>query len=208
NDGSVITMNANSDVRVRLTAAERRVTLSAGEARFDVAHDGARPFTVTAGGVSVRAIGTVFNVRVSAAVVDVIVVEGRVEVARDAAPAAAKAPGERPQLGAGERVWAPRLDPAAPLKIEKLDTSVLHAALTWQSRVTSFSDVPLRDMAAQFNRHNALQLVLADPELGARKIGGTFALDQVEAFVRLLEQDGDFVSDRRSEKEIVLRRAP
>jgi hypothetical protein len=34
------------------------------------------------------------------------------------------------------------------------------------------------------------------------------ALDHVEAFVRLLEKDGDVVAERRGTREIALRRAP
>ena len=71
----------------------------------------------------------------------------------------------------------------------------------------TFSDVPLRDVLARFNARNVTQLTLADDELGPRKIGGTFALDQAEAFARLLAQDGDIALERRGENEIVLRRA-
>jgi UDP-N-acetylmuramate--alanine ligase len=52
------------------------------------------------------------------------------------------------------------------------------------------------------------QLVLDDAALGERRIGGVIALDQVEAFVRLLEQDGDVSVEWRGEHEVVLRRAP
>ena len=51
-DGSVMNLNVSTDVQVALTPAARRVTLTAGEAHFAVAHDTARPFIVTAGGVS------------------------------------------------------------------------------------------------------------------------------------------------------------
>ena len=93
----------------------------------------------------------------------------------------------------------PRIEPAAPAAIRE--------ALAWHARTTTFSDVPLRDVLARFNTRNVTQLVLADDELGERKIGGTFALDQAEAFARLLAQDGDLTAERRSENEIVLRRA-
>ena len=73
--------------------------------------------------------------------------------------------------------------------------------------MVSFSDVPLREVVAQFNRRNELQILIMEPDLAERKIGGTFALDQAEAFVRLLEQDGEVASERRGNNEIVLRRA-
>lgn len=204
-DGSVVDINAGSDVRVQFTAHERRVTLGAGEGFFQVAHDVSRPFVVAAGGVSVRAIGTAFSVRVAADSIDVLVVEGRVEVIREAPPPAATAVA-RPTLGASERASVPRDVTAAAPRIEKVDAAAIRTLLAWQDRMTSFTDVPLRDVVARFNRRNSTQLVLEDPELGERKIGGVIALDQVEAFVRLLEEDGDVAVERRGANEIVLRR--
>ena len=220
-DGSIMNVNRESDVAVQLTAAERRVTLARGEAHFAVAHDTARPFIVTAGGVSVRAVGTAFSVRLGEAGVEVLVTEGKVQVERvdanalsqnasaasnDPARGGQRAPPQVTLLSANERAVValagsepPRIAPAAPAAIRE--------ALAWHGRTTTFSDVSLRDVVARFNRRNVTQLVLADDELGARKIGGTFALDQAEAFARLLAQDGDIALDRRGENEIVLRRA-
>src|SRR5439155_16113708 len=92
--------------------------------------------------------------------------------------------------------------------VEKVDPAAMRALLAWQDRISSFVDVPLCNLILQLNRRNPIQIVLEEePELGARKIGGVIALDQPEAFVRLLEQDGDIVSERRGPCEIVLRRA-
>ncbi|MBC7369227.1 MAG: hypothetical protein H7343_20865 [Undibacterium sp.] len=71
-----------------------------------------------------------------------------------------------------------------------------------------FAELPLRDAVEQSNRRNATRLVIADAAFAERKIGGTFAEDQVEAFVRLLERDGEVTAERRGAREIVLRRAP
>ncbi|MBC7366584.1 MAG: FecR domain-containing protein [Undibacterium sp.] len=206
-DGSIVNLNVSTDVQVALTPAARRVTLTAGEAHFAVAHDTARPFIVTAGGVSVRAVGTAFSVRLGDQGVEVLVTEGKVEVARDdpnSAPATAL-PAEHPLLVAGERTLIPRT--AAPA-IERVSADALQIAVRWHSPVMTFSDLPLRDAITLFNRRNATQLILADPALAGRKIGGTFAVDQVEAFVRLLAEDGEITVERRTATEIVLRRAP
>jgi ferric-dicitrate binding protein FerR (iron transport regulator) len=60
---------------------------------------------------------------------------------------------------------------------------------------------------ARFNRRNVTQLVLKDADLGERRIGGMIALDQVDAFVRLLAQDGEIVVERQPAGQIGLRRA-
>lgn len=210
NDGSVVNLNVSSDVSVRLSARERRVTLSAGEAHFAVAHDAARPFIVTAAGVSVRAVGTAFSVRLDGADVAVLVTEGKVEVTRageGTGPEATPA-GARPRLEAGQRMSIRRDGSATATKTETVSAGALQAAIRWHSQVMTFSDLPLREVVAQFNRRNETQLVFADAALGERKIGGTFAADQVEAFARLLAQDGDLVAERRGAREIQLRRAP
>ena len=214
NDGSVVNLNVSSEVSVRLTPNERRVTLASGQAHFAVAHDTARPFIVTAAGVSVRAVGTSFSVRVGEAGVEVLVTEGKVEVTRDAASAPAGADAAvsgvvvPPQLVAGQRALIAREASVANAPIERVSAEVLSAAVRWHSEVMTFSDLPLREAVVLFNRRNETQLVLVDEKLGAQKIGGTFAADQVEAFVRLLEKDGDVVAERRGAREIALRRAP
>src|SRR3569832_826529 len=55
-DGSIIFLNGDSTVQVRYSKDERQVILRGGEASFRVAHNKARPFIVTAEGVSVRAL--------------------------------------------------------------------------------------------------------------------------------------------------------
>ncbi len=209
-DGSVVNLNVSTDVHVAFTPEARRVTLTSGEAFFAVAHDTARPFIVTAAGVSVRAVGTAFSVCLGGHGVEVLVTEGKVEVTRDtdgSAPLAAL-PADHPLLVAGERTLIARDVTPASTTVERVATDALEAAVRWHSRVMTFSDLPLRDAVTLFNRRNAQQLVLADPALGERKIGGTFAADQVEALVRLLVQDGDIAVDRRDAGQIVLRRAP
>lgn len=209
-DGSIVNLNVSTDVQIALTPAARRVTLTAGEAHFAVAHDTARPFIVTAGGVSVRAVGTAFSVRLGNHGVEVLVTEGKVEITRDDADStpAPALPAAHPLLVAGERTVILRDAANTAAAIERVSTDALQAAVRWHSQVMTFTNLPLRDAVTLFNRRNTQQLILADAALGERKIGGTFAADQVEAFVRLLAQDGDITAERRAATEIVLRRAP
>jgi transmembrane sensor len=201
NDGSLVDLNAGSEVQVTFSTGERRITLSTGEAHFDVAHDADRPFVVTAGGVSVRAVGTAFNVKLAGDSIDVLVVEGKVEVQREDQPQTQ----QRPLVAAGEQARMRRDDPVRPPTVEKVTDAAIREQLAWQTRMIPFIDLPLRDLVTQFNRRNATQLVLGDPALGERRVGGMIALDQLDAFVRLLEQDGDIVVERRTSDAIVLR---
>lgn len=200
-DGSTLELNTASAARVQFTAAERRIELESGEAHFEVAHDTARPFVVSAGGVAVRAVGTAFNVRFVAGAIEVTVTEGKVTVG----PALSS--GGATLVAANQRLALPLAPGAAPANaIESLAPADVRAVLAWQRRVTDFSDTPLSEVTARFNRHNSLQLVIAEPALGSRRIGGMFALDDVEAFVRLLERDGIIRAERQG--DTLLLRAP
>jgi transmembrane sensor len=203
-DGSTLELNAASAVRVQFTAAERHVKLESGEAHFAVAHDTARPFIVSAGPIAVRAVGTAFNVRYTAGGdIEVTVTEGKVRIGQSGPSSSAAE--SAPLVSAGQRIVLPHHAP--PPAVEKIDPATLRAALAWQSRLADFAEAPLADVIARFNARSRIQLFLADEKLADRRIGGTFALDEAEAFVRLLERDGEIVGERRGETEIHLRRA-
>lgn len=206
-DGSIVDLNVHTDIEVQFTDMERRIFLNRGEAHFQVAHDTSRPFTVTVGGVSVRAVGTAFNVRRAGRGIDVLVVEGKVEFSQKDIPTQKPFGDAAPLLIAGDRVQLAQIEQPITPRIEKVDVAEIPSLLTWQNPLTNFADVPLRDVIARFNRRNTTQLILADADLGDRRIGGLIALDQVDAFVRLLEQDGDIVADRTNAAGIALRHA-
>ena len=208
-DGSTVTLNANSDATVQYSSGARRVLLDAGEAHFEVAHDEARPFLVTAGGVTVRAVGTAFNVRLAAASIEVVVTAGKVRLS-----APEQSTGAKPEalaaaqlLEKGDRGVVPRGATEVVPIITRLEPAQLQEAIAWQEQMLVFSETPLREVIAQFNRHNRTQLHLGDADLGARRVGGTFAAGNVEAFVSLLERGGDLKAERRGDREIVLRKA-
>ncbi len=204
-DGSVMDMNVGSEVSISFAANVRRITLKKGEAHFQVAHNKARPFVVTAGDLSVRAVGTAFDVRLGTNSVEVMVDEGTVGLRRKGNDQSTHDPS--PLVHTGEKALVSRDNLESVPRMAKVDERTIRLELTWQNPLTSFSDVPLRDVVNRFNRRNATQLVIEDADLGARKIGGMVALDQVDAFVRLLEKDGDIIADRRVVGRIGLHRA-
>lgn len=215
-DGSVMDLNGGSEVRVAYAAAERRVTLLRGEAHFTVAKNPARPFWVEAGSMTVRAVGTAFNVRLETATVEVLVTEGKVEVddTRVSAVAAAEfvenlASRVRAVLDAGDRISVPIAQPPGGVRIpvvEKLAPEAVRAELAWQDSWLVFSDTPLAEVVARFNARNRVQLLLGDAELEQLPIGGTFRVENIEAFVRLLAAGNHIEVERPTTDRIVLRR--
>jgi len=203
-DGSVIELNRGAAVEVAYTPGERRVQLIRGEASFIVAKNRARPFVVAVGGVGVRAVGTVFDVRLGGKIVDVLVAEGKVRVDQAAGT-----------NGAGVRMPVSTLDarqqasiglaPAGPPPVvTTLTDAQMEERLAWRPRLLDFTDTPLPEIASAFNRHNAVRLVISDPALGAVRLSASFRSDNVEGFVRLMESEFGMRATWRGETELVL----
>jgi len=219
-DRSVLELNGDTRVEVRFSPAERRARLVRGEAHFTVTKNPARPFSVEAGRVAVRAVGTAFNVRLGAREVEVLVTEGKVAVSTPAASgttdpggAADSVPaGQWPPssllVGAGERVTVPREGAVGALAAENVEAERIRQALAWQERRVFFAGTPLSEVVAQFNRYNRVQLRLGDAALAGRPVGGSFHMDNMEAFVNLLVETREVVIERPNEDQIVLRSRP
>ena len=170
-DGSIVELNGDSAVEPAFSATERQVRLLRGEAHFDVMKDPARPFSVTAGAVVVRAVGTAFNVRMETAAVEVLVTEGKVRVndaargepllanaavpAGDVPPMMAKDPVsmETPVLVAGQKAVFSNATPAAVAPVAVTAAEMAHR-LAWQDTQFVFDRTPLADAVAAFNRFN------------------------------------------------------
>ena len=84
-DGSRMTLDAGSAVRVALRDDARRATLERGAAYFEVAHNAARPFQVAVGDRRVIVTGTKFVTALTEDGAEVSLLQGRVAVgSRDA----------------------------------------------------------------------------------------------------------------------------
>ncbi|MBL9212223.1 MAG: FecR domain-containing protein [Opitutaceae bacterium] len=216
-DGTVVELNGAAVITSDFTATERRVRLERGEAHFTVTKDAARPFTVTAAGISVRAVGTAFNVRLADTGVEVLVTEGQVRLQPPSAPAApahstsaeaaeaAAASGR--MLAARQRAVVALTSAAAP-EVATLTPSEIARVLAWQHRLLNFTATPLGEVVAALNRRNATQLVLADPGLAALRVSASLRSDNVHGFVKLLETGFDVRAEQRGDAEILLTRPP
>lgn len=203
-DGSVIRLNRNAVVTVEFSRDERRVHLERGEAAFTVAKDAARPFVVMTAGVSVRAVGTAFNVRLHNQCVDVIVTQGRVAVADRISSAEAEAP----IVAVGQRVIVPLEPSAGSLSVTTPPDEELSRLLAWQPRLLTFNDQPLEVILEEFNRHNPVALRIQDQALRGLRLSARFRSDNVRGFLRLLESDFGVRIDQAGNDEIALRSRP
>ncbi len=216
-DGSVVFLNTNSKVRVGWFSTERHIDLVRGEARFKVAKDAGRPFTVATETAAVRAVGTVFNVRAYPASTQVAVLEGQVEVT--AAPAREiVVPAQPPPQGGSEpvpprsvsrvRLAAGERAAVTNLGIQTNTGPPIESVMAWTERRLVFRDQPLIAVIGEFNRYRMQPLVLDDPDLAAVKISGVFDLSDTESLIAYLAAYETVQVDRKTDGSQHLLRGP
>jgi transmembrane sensor len=194
-DGSIIDLNTDSELRVRLGSDRREVRLLRGEGRFQVAHDPARPFVVRADDTDVRAVGTAFSVRLrDSAQIDVLVSEGRVAIASARVPNA-------PPLNAGEAAVLL----SNRISVSRVEPQQLERRFAWTSGKLQFRGETLDEAVAEINRYNRRHLELADPALAQLRVGGTFNATDPESFAAALASSFGLKVESASPESIVLR---
>jgi len=205
-DGSSVTLNTASVVRVELTPNERHIRLDKGEAFFEVASDRSRPFIVEVGSKRVIAVGTKFSVRRDGDDIRVAVTEGKVEVtdtrasvavARDREKQDPQSPasvgGEGPGSGSlheGEVFLTPGNIASADnagIVVEDRPLAEVVDNLSWRQGYLTFHETSLADAVAEFNRYNTHQIAVADPKVAAIRISGTFRAVNYRAFIQVLD---------------------
>ncbi len=172
-DSSLIRMNSDTYLRVRLGLAAREVVLERGEAAFDVVPDKARPFTVAAGEREVRVLGTEFNMLYALDRTAVAVRRGVVEVG----DRARRSPPQRLAVGdeltfAGARAY--RRSAAA------------ERAFAWQSGRLIYEDARLVQLAADLNRYYA-EPVLVEGAAADLRFSGVLMLDGLDNVLRRIK---------------------
>ncbi len=165
-DGSQVTLDSGSSLRIAFTDDARRMSLERGRARFAVAHEADRPFIVDARGRSVVAHGTLFDVSLIGDRVTVSLLEGEVEI-RDTPTAKQSSSARGTLLAAGQRVTLAPHEPAPQ------PSPFQPAQERWPSGMLSFEDTPLREVVETANRYSSIRILLAQPGLGQLRFTGT-----------------------------------
>jgi len=191
-DGSLIHLNTNSSVEVALRDDIRSIHLLRGEAQFDVAHDAKRPFIVNADGTLVRAVGTMFNVRLRPDVTELTVIEGIV-VVRNGDSAVRRIESGRSAAVRSGSIAVTHLEPA---KIKQ--------RIAWQEGMVEFNGDTLAQAVEEFNRYRPTPLVIGDPAIASLRVGGAFRLDRSQDFVDALESGFGIRAVPGSDNSIIL----
>ncbi len=172
-DGSRLTLDADSAVDVRMTPHRRELRVVRGRAKFDVAKDPLRPFAVQAGTGTVVATGTSFSVERLDQTMSVILYEGSVSVLRGedmtASPVETLTPGRALTL---PLTGSPR--------ITSVETS---RSLAWQNGQLDFNAEPLPGAVERVNRYAKRRIVIDPSVPPGLRVTGVFDGGDVNAFV-------------------------
>lgn len=186
-DGSSISLDSDSEVVVRYTKTARDIRLVKGQARFDVAHDDARPFSVFARDEKVVATGTAFNIDITQPRILVTLIQGRVVVSGGnglrpfVAALLSASPRAAPLiLRAGQQLAA------APDQTPVVSTADLRTALAWTNGQLIFDNQPLADVVARINHYARQPIVIADARLAQLRISGSFNTGDVAGFLDIV----------------------
>jgi transmembrane sensor len=183
-DGTSVDLNTATRLHARISLFQRSIVLDQGEAIFAVRHELLRSFSVQAGDLAIRDIGTRFSVRRHDDNVSVAVLQGAIEIN-----------GER--MDEGYRRSYRRdtgLSSLQPIDFEQVEA--------WKHGRLVFRKSPLRDVIAELERYHPVRIVFADPSIANGTLSGTFDIDDLELFlagiekilpvqIRLLPEEGE-----------------
>lgn len=191
-DGSLVTLDSETDMRFTNMPSERHVELLRGRAFFKVAHNPSRPFTVTAAGKRVRAIGTAFEVSMERGEVAVVLAEGKVRVE------------EVKKAGSGTDMTPGRQLVISPDRKWTLSNVDVKKETGWTEGRLIFMHDPLAQAIAEVNRYSTRKLTFQDGAIPDREIVGVFSAGDVESFITALELNGIAKRVSTTSNEIIL----
>lgn len=170
-DGSTLALDASSSVATDFTATRRLLRLERGAARFDVAHDAARPFEVRTPVATMVALGTSFTVDRLTNAAELRVFEGRVRL--DVAGT------EAPVLSAGQ--WA--LVTPRGVQRGRFDPG---GQDDWQTHWLDADAMRLEFAIDRLSRYSRKPIRLSDPHLAGKSFSGRFRLDAPDQTLALI----------------------
>ena len=175
-DSSVVTLNKTSQLTYpdRFAGNTREVNLK-GEAFFDVAHDKSKPFMIHVNGVTVRVVGTSFNIKSAGDSTEVIVETGIVQVMQQEVEVRLK-PKEKVMVKSG--------------KFKKGNTQDdLYSYYRSQKFVAN--NTPLWRLVEVLNEVYHVNIVIDNKKLGNRVITTTFKAGSLDGILDVIKKTLD-----------------
>ena len=179
-DGSEVFLDASSAVKASMSDTVRNVQLLKGRANFSVAKDADRPFVVLAGGQTIKALGTQFDVNLAEHSTELTLMEGRVVVrARKAGADPASTIFMRPgyKFVASDGNWT-----LSPVDLRDMSR--------WREGILVFDEARLGDIVAEMNRYLATKIVISAPAVADRRMSAVLKAGDVATFLSAVDAIG------------------
>jgi transmembrane sensor len=180
-DGSKITLDSASQVEVRLSKDARKLALREGQARFDVAHDVQRPFSVRARDRTIVATGTTFDVDVLGPTVRVTLIEGHVVVLDnrhdDQSRSTSVGTSTMVEMHTGQQLVASTIGPP------QITSVSLEKETAWESGQIIVDNETLISVAERISRYSSKPVVVIDPNIAQLRLSGVFNAGDIDTFV-------------------------
>ena len=175
-DGTKVILNSESTLKYNtdFNQKSREIALD-GEAFFEVAKNTNLPFVVQVGNLSIKAVGTAFNVRAysNENIVSTTLTEGKVSV---------KTPYETMDLIPNERMEFSRDEK----KLEKIQLENAKLSLGWLNDQLSFENTTLAVVASNLSRIYNVEIELSSESIKQQRFTGIISNNSLQSVLRIL----------------------
>ncbi len=179
-DGSEVTLNTQSKIRIDFNSNVRAVYLDQGEAFFKVTHKPSHPFDVVTKAGRIRVLGTQFSVYQADKQTLVTVLEGKVGL---------DTKGSSPEQYTADATVAANQQLSFERAQKQLSPKKINAnsELAWLKSQLIYRGESLQTVIDELNRYYPMQIQLDDSQLATQKVIAVIQLAELETTLATLE---------------------
>lgn len=190
-DRSIVILNKNSKLSYpsRFTGRERNITLE-GEAFFNIMPDKEKPFIIKVGDITVKVIGTSFNIKSGNGKTEVVVETGIVQVIRD-----------------NKMV---ELKPTEKLVVQQTDSTFASETSTdklynyYRSKEFVCDDTPLEKVVEVLNEAYEADIIIENKALRKLPLNTTFNNESLDTILSIISETFNITVEKR-DSQIILK---
>ncbi len=196
-DGSKVTLNKNTEIAYVVNKKNVREVKLKGEAYFEVVHNEEVPFEIVIDDITIKDIGTAFNVKAlpGSNVIEVWVESGEVQFYSESSKGLTLVKGEK------------ALYDKTTKQFTKSIPSPVENTTSYKSRIFQFKESTLREVLAQVNEVYGANIRLADERLGNCRMTTLFNNEDLETLLSIITETLDLEMERSGDV-IILKGQP
>jgi transmembrane sensor len=200
-DGSVVTLNAHSDLKVSENWAQVREVWLEGEAFFEITKKENRggdalKFIVHTPQINVEVLGTAFNVKARRGQTEVVLQSGKVRLTHDQSTTF-----KALDMQIGERVVVADKTTQV-IENQKVETEKI---IAWTNGKIIFEDTSLSEVAKAIEDHFGYQVTIADDNLAKLRFTGELLTDTPDVFFTVLAKTLSLKIETKGKAIIMMR---